>query len=145
MDITIKKADILDALGIKAVNSTCLPISYSIPEYIKFIQSRDFLVYIAVNNDKIVGYIIANYTSMGGIHIYSIAVLESFRRHKIASQLIDIIKPRQKYVSLYVMTTFTDAIRFYKRYGFIQYAVKHNYYGIGVDGYEMRYTPKGIS
>lgn len=92
-----------------------------------------FIVY--KKNDIIIGYL---YYSLiyDRIEINQIEVLEEGRRKGIASKLMEHLIKNNLSITLEVKKTNISAINLYKKYGFIEVAVRRGYYN-GVDGILM--------
>lgn len=96
MDVVVREATTMDAWGVRQCNFVCLPICYSVMEYLFFINSSCYQVYVAVavgSNNQIVGYMVSqkvrnNLCELGSCHVMSIGVLEEYRRLGIANRLI---------------------------------------------------------
>lgn len=92
-----------------------------------------FIVY--KKNGIIIGYL---YYSLiyDRIEINQIEVLEEERRKGIASKLMEHLIKNNLSITLEVKKTNISAINLYKKYGFIEVAVRRGYYN-GVDGILM--------
>ncbi|MEQ8361393.1 MAG: GNAT family N-acetyltransferase [Cyclobacteriaceae bacterium] len=74
-------------------------------------------------NNLIVGFLVASYKN-NSIHIHRLAVGKEFQKQNIGKQLVDEIQATAKrrnikLITLKVLSTNTDAIRFYERLGFV--------------------------
>ena len=90
-------------------------------------------------NDKVVGFVeFAN--NVGSIDIYTIAVDENFKRHGIATKLIDYIKENYDYetITLEVRSKNDAAIKMYQKNGFEVINTRKKYYE-NDDAYVMQY------
>lgn len=97
----------------------------------------DLLVY--EENDKVVGFIeFAN--NVGNIDIYTIAVDVNFKRHGIATKLIDYVKENYNYetITLEVRSKNETAIKMYKKNNFEVINIRKKYYE-NDDAYVMQY------
>lgn len=97
----------------------------------------DLLVY--EENDNVVGFIeFAN--NVGNIDIYTIAVDENFKRHGIATKLIDYVKENYNYetITLEVRSKNEIAIKMYKKNNFEVINIRKKYYE-NDDAYVMQY------
>jgi len=97
----------------------------------------DLLVY--EENDKVVGFIeFAN--NVGNIDIYTIAVDKNFKRHGIATKLIDYVKENYNYetITLEVRSKNETAIKMYKKNNFEVINIRKKYYE-NDDAYVMQY------
>ena len=92
-----------------------------------------FIVY--KKNNIIIGYL---YYSLiyDRIEINQIEVLEEERRKGIASKLMEYLIKNNLSITLEVNKTNISAINLYKKYGFVEVAVRRGYYN-GVDGILM--------
>ena len=90
-------------------------------------------------NEKVVGFIeFAN--NVGNIDIYTIAVDEKFKRHGIATQLIDYVKGNYDYetITLEVRSKNDAAIKMYQKNGFEIINTRKKYYE-NDDAYVMQF------
>ncbi len=90
-------------------------------------------------NGKVVGFIeFAN--NVGSIDIYTIAVDENFKRHGIATKLIDYVKENYDYetITLEVRSKNDAAIKMYQKNGFEVINTRKKYYE-NDDAYVMQY------
>lgn len=90
-------------------------------------------------NDKVVGFIeFAN--NVGSIDIYTIAVDENFKRHGIATKLIEYVKENYDYetITLEVRSKNDAAIKMYQKNGFEVINTRKKYYE-NDDAYVMQY------
>lgn len=145
-NLLVRKATVSDIPYIYNINKICLPIYYSLIEYMFFITNK--LVYVAEYKNIIVGYILSDLDQNNKkIHIMSFSVLNKFRRHGIGSMLINSLieyatKENLKILSLYVHVENINAIKFYENHQFIKIKLLKDYY-IGIpyekslDGYYM--------
>ena len=104
------------------------------------IELHDWLnLLVYEENDKVVGFIeFAN--NVGSIDIYTIAVDENFKRHGIATQLIDYVKGNYDYetITLEVRSKNDAAIKMYQKNGFEVINTRKKYYE-NDDAYVMQY------
>ena len=96
-----------------------------------------YIVYI--DNDKILGFI--NYYLMyDRIEIANFNVLEKYQNNGIGNKLLDYLisnyKDKVNNITLEVRCDNNKAIYLYKKYGFIEKAIRKNYYD-GIDGILM--------
>lgn len=90
-------------------------------------------------NGKVVGFVeFAN--NVGNIDIYTIAVDEGFKRHGIATKLIDYVKENYDYetITLEVRSKNDAAIKMYQKNGFEVINTRKKYYE-NDDAYVMQY------
>jgi len=105
--------------------------------YREILRSDVASVFVAKYGESIAGYI---YLSCAGDEgeIYHIGVREKFRRRNIAIKLIQFsfekLKTKGiKKIFLEVKSENIAAIRLYEKVGFMQYNLRRNYYGNGID------------
>lgn len=104
---------------------------------IELYEWLNLLVY--EENDKVVGFIeFAN--NVGNIDIYTIAIDENFKRHGIATKLIDYVKENYNYetITLEVRSKNDSAIKLYKKNNFEVINIRKKYYE-NDDAYVMQY------
>jgi len=123
-----------DLYQVERVGKACLPIYYSMIELLFMIPDKNQIMWKVVTKDLgdnqtnvhdlpiiYVGYLIAEKKNMGKrIHLKSIAVLNTHRRRGIASSFLNRLKKVDgcEELTLYVMVTNNDAIKFYQSHGF---------------------------
>jgi ribosomal-protein-alanine N-acetyltransferase len=153
----VRKAEPTDIPAIMRINLDTLPENY--PEYFfRQIHERyPEAFYVAETEGKIVGYIMCRME--GGIsnfglrwvrrgHIVSVAVLQEYRRQKIASKLIaNSMKALEtiyaaKEIILEVRNTNHAAIQLYDKLGFKRIRTLRTYYRNGEDAQLMAFKLK---
>ena len=132
MNIKFRKGFITDMNALSSVNKECLPIYYQPMEFMYFVLSPSFDIFIAYSSDNtIVGYLLGEFQDKN-FHIMSIGVLKKYRENKIGTKLLDYciqnIKNNHQTISLFVHTENTSAIKFYKKNKFIIVRTLKNYY-----------------
>lgn len=128
-------------------------VSRSINEHYKpelFIKSFEsfpegFLVVLDSNKNKIIGVVVSIPTHDNALRILILAIDMAYRRRRIGTQLLNILKRlcithNFKKITLEVRVDNLPAIEFYKRNGFIVKGVIPNYYTDGSSGYLMEKT-----
>ena len=128
----IKIASVDDIAGIFTVNKLCLPIYYSVNDWLYMINTTSkFLTYIYKDKNIIMGYLLAEISS-DRYHILSIAVIPNFRKLGIGKELLEALKKinenKKKIISLNVHVENKIAINFYKKNNFIISKELVNYY-----------------
>lgn len=137
----ISLASINDVDIIYNIGQNNLPIYYSLKEIRRFIKNPNYIVYVIYQFNTIVGYLIAQIFTTH-IHIMSFAIDQNARRigygTKLLNKLTDFAKNVIiKKLTLYVMCSNLPAIACYEKNGFIKDTLMPNYYGLGVDGWNM--------
>lgn len=122
--ITIRPATALDMIEMQNCNLHNLPENYSMKYYIYHLITWPELSFVAVNNSKIVGYVLAKMeeeqTSVPHGHITSLSVMRSYRRLGIAQKLMTQAQESMKnnfdskYVSLHVRKSNRAALSLYR-------------------------------
>lgn len=137
----IKNVNIDDELLINEIQSDFSEI-YKQNNELKneFINNPYTKVLVFVENDKIIGLIHIN-DIYDRYEINNIYVLDEYRKKGIASQLMDSIIKLGKdngiiNITLEVKKDNISAIKLYKKYGFVEKAIRKNYYN-GTDGILM--------
>lgn len=108
---------------IDKIGRESLPIFYTIED---LICSEDE-IYVYINNNNVVGYIIYDSKSTNHAHIKSIAVSRQSRLSGVGTSLLQFVKKRFSKISLYVQKG-NDAKDFYKKNQFIEKYKDENYY-----------------
>jgi ribosomal-protein-alanine N-acetyltransferase len=106
----------------------------------EFINNPYTKILAFIENNKVVGFIHIN-EIYDRYEINNIYVLEEYRKQGIASQLMDSIIKLGKdtgiiNITLEVKEDNINAINLYKKYGFVEKAIRKNYYN-GIDGILM--------
>jgi len=143
MNLKINKAMISDIDELIFCNKRNLPIYYKSEDYINFIKNDNFITLIARIDNKIIGYIIGEYSFQKNLfHILSFAVDQDFRRKNIGSILMNRIINYAKYKfinlnysSLNVSEHNYKAIKFYETNGFKLIKIIKNYYSSNDNGF----------
>ena len=149
----IKIATICDIPEIEHCGKISLPIYYEYDDLIEILNSNNNKILIAKNDSKFCGFVIFKVNQNKNIHINSIAINPDSRRYKIGTELINKLKFYyiNYNITLYVQTSNTNAIKFYKNNSFkIYQEVIDYYYNLDCNNayimiYEntiLQYTPK---
>jgi ribosomal-protein-alanine N-acetyltransferase len=138
------------------INERCLPENYSTYFYRDLFQRYPEAFLVAEVNGQIQGYIMCRiergFSKFGGLmptklsHIVSIAVMQGYRRHGVASSLIsedmkrsaDIYGTSEMYLE--VRITNDAAILLYEKLGFKKVKRNYGYYMDGEDAWVMAIT-----
>lgn len=133
MTITYRRATSNDIPQLKAINEQCLPENYPLQVW-KFMMELDLASYVAMDDDKIVGYDVVTSPSwlFGGdpcVLIISLAVLEEYRRKGIATELlkrsIELVGDQE--IQLNVRES-NPAKKLYEKFGFKVKCIEKEYY-----------------
>jgi len=106
--------------------------------YLWQISSDGFLV--ADENNRVVGFIIGMLTAMDELRILMLAVEKDYRRRGIGSMLLKNLMmryPHARRVYLEVKCSNHEAIKFYKRHGFVIKEKIEDFYTDGSPAYLM--------
>jgi len=147
--VSIRQARLEDLPAMQHCNLQCLPENYQLRYYLYHICSWPQLLYVAEDNGKIVGYVLAKMEEDAKEphgHITSLAVLRSHRKLGIATKLMNATQKVQKevfgaeYCSLHVRKSNTAAFHLYTQtLGFEIHDIEAKYYADGEDAYDMRH------
>ena len=142
------KANLLDLLAIEQLEKDCFPTEAFNRRLIKnlLINTKSFIIKATTPPGKIMGNIVGiikkeNSTSSG--RIFSLCVLDEYRKKGIASQLVRLLEEefrsrRIKQVRLEVSAFNNTAQSFYKRHGYkMTQHVLANFYNDGSDACVM--------
>eukprot|EP00930_Biecheleria_cincta_P071220 TRINITY_DN58732_c0_g1_i1.p1 TRINITY_DN58732_c0_g1~~TRINITY_DN58732_c0_g1_i1.p1 ORF type:complete len:221 (-),score=65.00 TRINITY_DN58732_c0_g1_i1:146-808(-) len=151
--VSIRPATIDDLPGMQACNLCCLPENYQMKYYLYHALSWPQLPQVAVTpENRIVGYVLAKMeedTEEVHGHITSLAVMRSYRRLGIATNLMraSIATMEEcfnsEFVSLHVRYTNRAAFSLYSNtLGFEIQDIEKGYYADKEDAYDMRKTLK---
>ncbi|PIL36978.1 hypothetical protein GSI_00670 [Ganoderma sinense ZZ0214-1] len=145
-------------MGMQACNLHNLPENYTLKYYMYHSLTWPQLSYVAEDEGKIVGYILAKMeedVSEGDEshgHVTSISVLRSYRRLGLAKRLM--IQSQEAmatvykaaYVSLHVRKSNRAALGLYRdTLGFTIKDIEKGYYADGEDAYAMRLSLKHLA
>jgi ribosomal-protein-alanine N-acetyltransferase len=135
------------------IDQLCFPrgIAYSRWQMKFYLRSEGARCLIAEAGGEVAGFILTEQSS-GFAHIITLDVLEACRRRNIGSALLQAAEqaaaqqgaPR---MVLETATTNKPAIALWKKHGYREIGAIENYYGPGLDAYEMhkslRHSPEG--
>ncbi|KAM5540352.1 hypothetical protein V8D89_005810 [Ganoderma adspersum] len=156
--VNIRPARVDDLMGMQACNLHNLPENYTLKYYMYHSLTWPQLSYVAEDEGKIVGYILAKMeedVSEGDEphgHVTSISVLRSYRRLGLAKRLM--IQSQEAmatvyqaaYVSLHVRKSNRAALGLYRdTLGFTVRDIEKSYYADGEDAYAMRLSLKHLA
>jgi len=146
--VSIRQASVHDLLEMQNCNLFCLPENYQMKYYLYHILSWPQLLYVAEDNKKIVGYVLAKMEEEGKEvhgHITSLAVLRSHRKLGLATKLMNAAQNAMQevfdaqYVSLHVRKSNTAAFHLYTQtLGYEPKNIEAKYYADGEDAYDMQ-------
>lgn len=147
--MNIRRAAPEDLLDMQDCNLKCLPENYLLKYYFYHGLSWPQLSYVAEDNGKVVGYVLAklgeDVEDESSGHITSLAVRRSHRRLGLAKKLMDqsarsmVECFNAKYVSLHVRVSNRAAFSLYKEtLGFEISEIVNKYYADGEDAYAMK-------
>ncbi|KAI0663248.1 acyl-CoA N-acyltransferase [Cubamyces menziesii] len=149
--MNIRLARVEDLPGMQACNLQNLPENYTMKYYLYHALTWPQLSYVAEEDGKIVGYILAKMEEDVADgdephgHVTSISVLRSYRRLGLAKRLM--IQSQEAmatvykaaYVSLHVRKSNRAALGLYRdTLGFTVKDIEKGYYADGEDAYAMR-------
>jgi N-alpha-acetyltransferase 10/11 len=158
--VCIRRGEIEDILAVQNCNIHCLPENYTFKYYMYHLLSWPGLLFVAEDEGKIVGYVLAKLdddlessnitiSSKTGKpkikgHITSISVLREYRKQGLAKKLMDRVHVEMKemyecdLVSLHVRVGNRGAFKLYSEllnYEIIKTEV--GYYADGEDAFDM--------
>jgi ribosomal-protein-alanine N-acetyltransferase len=132
-----KQKDLNEVLKIERI---CFKHPYDYFTFLYFLIKDTDGFYVAEENNQIIGYAISSVRGSKGT-LVSIAVLPEFRRKGIGSKLMEesliFLSRKVDHVKLQVRVSNTEAIRFYKKFGFEETGFIPNYYLDGEDALIM--------
>ncbi len=117
-------------------------IAYSRRELRQYMRFRGVECVVAEAEGKMAGFCLA--AGEGGLgYVITMDVLEAYRRHGIASGLLEAVEERlaSRKVREVWLETATDndaAIAFWQRHGYRKHGIRKNYYPGGRDAHTMR-------
>ncbi|KAI0628054.1 acyl-CoA N-acyltransferase [Trametes polyzona] len=156
--VNIRVARVQDVQGMQACNLQNLPENYMLQYYLYVVASYPQLSYVAEDEGKIVGYLMARMEdelSEGEEpygHVVSISVLRTYRRLGIAKKMM--LQSQEamarlysgSFMSLHVRKSNRAAITLYKdTLNFGVFKIEKAYYGDGEDAYVMRLPLKELA
>jgi len=130
---------------VKLLNGVAFPVSYNENVYEEILQHPDY-GRLAYYNDVMVGAICCRVEKGGTnghaakrLYIMTLGVLEKYRRHGVATQLMEYVLKKLETetdieaVYLNVQTSNSAAIAFYEKFGFKNVKTAENYYRANID------------
>lgn len=153
----IRRAQQSDLINMQECNLLCLPENYQMKYYFYHLLTWPQLSYVALHNEKIVGYVLAkmdednkNAEEPHG-HITSLAVRRNYRRLGLAKKLMDQSQAAMvesfdaRWCSLHVRVSNRAALNLYKHtLEFAQDNTEKGYYADGEDAYQMKKDLAGL-
>jgi ribosomal-protein-alanine N-acetyltransferase len=108
-----------------------------------------FLCYVVEHDGMVVAYVVVKYFQ-DHIEINNIAVHPHYRRHKIGTLIIDMLKIKlgcegRGYISAYLNECNLGSQLFFKKNGFVADGVIERYFADGRDAYFMCFDPRDNS
>ncbi|KAI0751582.1 acyl-CoA N-acyltransferase [Daedaleopsis nitida] len=156
--VNIRPARVDDLMGMQACNLHNLPENYTLKYYMYHALTWPQLSYVAEDEGKIVGYILAKMEEDVADgdephgHVTSISVLRSYRRLGLAKRLMVQSQEamatvyKAAYVSLHVRKSNRAALGLYRdTLGFTVKDIEKGYYADGEDAYAMRLSLKYLA
>jgi [ribosomal protein S18]-alanine N-acetyltransferase len=144
VSVTIRQYDPHDFAPLHKLDRACFPpgIAYSKTMLRYFLAQPGAECLVAADGGKIVGFILSE-ENPPLAHIVTLDVVESYRRHKVGTELLREIEANLKFrgvrtVLLETATTNEAGIAFWERHGYRKEAVLKNYYPGLLDAFEMR-------
>lgn len=135
----INKSDIEE---IEKCGKESLPIYYNKSDLLNLIYDKNYIIFKCMDTKNINGFLVANILT-NRVHIMSIAVYKEFRRLNCGTNIINFLKNKFKgfYITLNVQQSNENAIKFYKKNGFVIIKKLLNYYSDLEcnDAYQMLY------
>ena len=114
-------------------------------DFCLYLRRRNVVCYVAEHNGFVVAYTVIKYYRKH-IEICNLAVARQFRRQKIASLIINMLKIKlqlecRNYISAYVSDRNLFVHLFLRKNKFIAEQVLRDYYAKGHDAYHMVFNP----
>ena len=147
----IRKATHSDLISMQECNLLCLPENYQMKYYFYHLLTWPQLSYVALHNNKIVGYVLAKMDEDAKSsedqhgHITSLAVRRNYRRLGLAKKLMDqstaamVDNFNASFCSLHVRVSNRAALNLYKHtLKFDQDSTEKGYYADGEDAFHMK-------
>jgi [ribosomal protein S18]-alanine N-acetyltransferase len=126
------------------IDSACFPpgIAYSQEELARFISYRHSRTWVAEDGGEIVGFLVANQTRTGVMHVITIDVKEAWRRRGVGEGLMNAAEEWGKRqglrgASLETAEENRTAQEFYRRRGYRKLGQITNYYADGSTAWVM--------
>jgi [ribosomal protein S18]-alanine N-acetyltransferase len=136
------KDDDLETLH--AIDVACFPpgVAYSREELALFVGHHGSKTWVAVEHDEAIGFLVANRTRNGTMHIITLDVKEAWRRHRVGTALMDAAedwgrKEGLPTASLETAEENLAAQAFYQKRGYGKLGQVRNYYANGSTAWVM--------
>lgn len=133
-----------DLLRLSEIDQACFPpgIAYSREELARFITHRSSRTWVAEENGRIVGFVVAGRQPVRVGHIITIDILEGYRRRGVGSELMSVAEnwARQARLELMYLETAEDnlaAQQFYEARGYRKVERVEQYYSTGLAAWVM--------
>jgi len=141
-ECVIRKARMNDLRSVYLIEVKSFPNPYPPEYFITFLTLYPKYFYVAVCEDKVVGYVTGVINKDGSGHILSLAVLPSFRRKHIGQKLMETIEKAFMVdgiskIVLEVSQWNKIALNLYRRLGYKIAGIMPHYYPDGSDAYLM--------
>lgn len=136
--VDIKKCGLKDIVEIAALEEKYIPDGWSEKAFSDWFENNnDPIIFKAVINEKIIGFINGSYVCGEG-ELLNIAVDEAFRDCGVGSALLTALEEylsekNTEIIFLEVREKNTSAIKFYEKHNFIRNGLRKNYYKNPVD------------
>lgn len=135
-------------MDVQNTNLWCLPENYQMKYYLYHSLSWPQLLFVAEDEGKIVGYVLAKMEEEAVVphgHITSISVLRTHRKLGLAARLLTCAHECMSetfgahYVSLHVRVSNKSALALYQdTLGYTNHGIEAHYYADKEDAYDMR-------
>lgn len=133
-----------DLPRLSEIDQSCFPprIAYSREELGRFIAHRSSRTWVAEDDDRIVGFVVAGRQPVRVGHIITIDILEGYRRRGVGSELMSVAEnwARKAKLELMYLETAEDnlsAQKFYEGRGYRKVEKVEQYYGNGLAAWVM--------
>ena len=129
----IRRAVLADAIDIYNLELACFTNNYSLSTIQSDLESDKVMIFVYEDKGKIVGYI-SIYYFLDEANLQKIAVLDSYRRKGIATQLIESVEKELLANNIEIFYLEVNehnliAISVYEKLGFNKLSTRKNYYG----------------
>lgn len=134
----------LDLPRLSEIDQACFPagVAYSREELSGFIAHRSSRTWVAEDNDQIIGFVVAGREPTRIGHIVTIDVIESSRRKRVGSELMNVAeswarKAKLELIYLETADNNTSAQTFYEARGYRKVDKVEHYYSDGQSAWVM--------